>query len=68
MMSYPLEKDRGKAFSIFWAMLQMGAFIGSIIAFAINIERGELQAVSTSTYMVTTTFILCCISYPSIHS
>ncbi|KAF8583564.1 MFS general substrate transporter [Ramaria rubella] len=51
MMSYPLEKDKGKAFAIFWAIFQFGAFIGSIIALAINIRSGKLNAVSTSTYI-----------------
>ncbi len=54
MMSYPLEKDKGKAFAIFWAIFQFGSFIGSIIALAINIESGKLSAVSTSTYIVST--------------
>jgi MFS family permease len=52
MMSYPLEKDKGKAFGIFWAIFQFGSFIGSIIALAINIHSGKLSAVSTSTYLV----------------
>lgn len=52
MMSYPLEKDKGKSFSIFWAIFQFGALIGSVIALAINIKSGELTAVSTSTYVV----------------
>lgn len=51
MMSYPLEKDKGKAFGIFWAIFQLGAFIGSVIALAINIHSGGLTAVSTSTYI-----------------
>lgn len=51
MMSYPLEKDKGKAFGIFWAIFQFGALIGSIIALAININSGGLSAVSTSTYI-----------------
>ncbi|EIN11170.1 hypothetical protein PUNSTDRAFT_98209 [Punctularia strigosozonata HHB-11173 SS5] len=51
MMSYPLEKDKGKAFAIFWAIFSFGSFIGSIIALAINIESGKLDAVSTSTYI-----------------
>jgi hypothetical protein len=29
MMSYPLEKDKGKAFGVFWAIFQFGSFIGS---------------------------------------
>ncbi len=52
MMSYPLEKDKGKSFAIFWAIFQFGSFIGSIIALAINIREGGLSAVSTSTYIV----------------
>ena len=52
MMSYPLEKDKGKAFAVFWAIFQLGAFIGSVIALAINIRSGGLSAVSTSTYIV----------------
>ncbi|KAI0765463.1 MFS general substrate transporter [Fomes fomentarius] len=51
MMSYPLEKDKGKSFAIFWAIFQFGSFIGSIIALAINIREGGLSAVSTSTYI-----------------
>ncbi|PSR74345.1 hypothetical protein PHLCEN_2v9924, partial [Hermanssonia centrifuga] len=38
MMSYPLEKDKGKAFAVFWAIFQFGSFIGSVIALAINIR------------------------------
>jgi len=51
MMSYPLEKDKGKAFSVFWAIFQFGSFIGAIIALAINIKKGGLTAVATSTYI-----------------
>ncbi|KAF7967169.1 hypothetical protein HWV62_13181 [Athelia sp. TMB] len=51
MMSYPLEKDKGRSFGIFWAIFQFGTFIGSIIALAINIRSGKLNAVSTSTYI-----------------
>lgn len=52
MMSYPLEKDKGKSFSIFWAIFQFGSFIGSLIGLAINLREGGLTAVSTSTYIV----------------
>ncbi|KAI0088921.1 MFS general substrate transporter [Irpex rosettiformis] len=51
MMSYPLEKDKGKAFGIFWAIFQFGSFIGAVIALAINIHKGGLTAVATSTYI-----------------
>ncbi len=52
MMSYPLEKDKGKAFGVFWAIFQFGSFIGSVIALAINIRSGKLSDVSTATYLV----------------
>ena len=52
MMSYPLEKDKGKAFGVFWAIFQFGSFIGSIIALAINIRSEKLSSVSTATYLV----------------
>ncbi|VDB95440.1 unnamed protein product [Peniophora sp. CBMAI 1063] len=51
MMSYPLEKDKGKAFGIFWAIFNFGSFIGAIIALAINLQQGKLSAVSTGTYL-----------------
>lgn len=51
MMSYPLEKDKGKAFGIFWAIFQFGTFIGSLIALIINLRNGKLLAVATSTYI-----------------
>ena len=56
MMSYPLEKDKGKAFGVFWALFQFGVFIGAVIALAINMESGNLSAVSTSTYIVSVRF------------
>ncbi|CCM01346.1 uncharacterized protein FIBRA_03396 [Fibroporia radiculosa] len=51
MMSYPLEKDKGKAFAVFWALFMFGSFIGAVIAFAINVRTGDLGSVSTSTYI-----------------
>jgi len=59
MMSYPLEKDKGKSFGIFWALFQFGAFIGSIIALAINIRSGKLSALATSTYIAFLVIIFC---------
>ncbi|KAJ3557296.1 hypothetical protein NM688_g1544 [Phlebia brevispora] len=51
IMGYPLEKDKGKAFGVFWAIYQLGSFIGSVIALAINIQDGRQSAVSISTYI-----------------
>ena len=52
MMSYPLEKDKGKAFSIFWAIFQFGNLVGSIVALAINIQSGGVSSVSTAASIV----------------
>ena len=62
MMSYPLEKHKGKAFGVFWAIFQFGSFIGSIIALAINIRSGKLSAVSTATYLVNA-FLFCAVAF-----
>lgn len=63
MMSYPLEKDKGKAFGVFWAIFQFGSFIGALIALAINIRSGKLGSVSTATYLVTPFFVFpACVS------
>jgi hypothetical protein len=66
MMSYPLEKDKGKAFGVFWAIFQFGSFIGSIIALAINLRSGKLAAVSTATYLVKRLFFT--IAFPFVSS
>lgn len=50
MMSYPLEKDKGRSFSLFWTIFQMGTLVGSAIA--LGIERNStLPAVSTGVYL-----------------
>ncbi|KAF9029498.1 MFS general substrate transporter [Hymenopellis radicata] len=51
MMSYPDEKDKGRAIGMFWSVFQAGSLIGSIIAFAINVKNGGLDAVKTTTYL-----------------
>jgi hypothetical protein len=64
MMSYPLEKDKGKAFAVFWAIFQFGSLIGSLIALAINIRSGKLGAVSTATYLVSLLYPFNPFAYP----
>ncbi|KAF9022214.1 MFS general substrate transporter [Hymenopellis radicata] len=51
MMSYPEEKDKGRAIGMFWGIFQAGSLIGSIMAFAINVKNGGLDAVKTTTYL-----------------
>ncbi|ORX37399.1 putative DUF895 domain membrane protein [Kockovaella imperatae] len=50
MMSYPLEKDKGRAFSIFWSIFQSGTLIGAAIALGIQ-AHSTLPAVSTGVYV-----------------
>lgn len=50
MMSYPTEKDKGRSFSLFWAIFQLGTLIGSSIALGIQFHS-TLPAVSTSVYV-----------------
>lgn len=66
MMSYPAEKDKGKAFGIFWAIFQFGSFIGSVIALAINLKDGSLGSVSNSTYTVSSLKLLCTTNGPKL--
>ncbi|RUP49141.1 major facilitator superfamily domain-containing protein [Jimgerdemannia flammicorona] len=51
MMSYPEEKDKGKYVSIFWAIFNLGAVLGSIIPLALNIENKSSGGVSDGTYI-----------------
>ena len=50
MMSYPLEKDKGRSFSIFWSIFQLGTLVGSAIALGIE-ANSTLPSVSTGVYL-----------------
>ena len=50
MMSYPMEKDKGRSFSLFWSIFQMGTLVGSAIALGIE-ANSDLPAVSTGVYL-----------------
>jgi hypothetical protein len=50
MMSYPLEKDKGRSFSLFWTIFQMGTLIGAAIALGIE-ANSTLPSVSTGVYL-----------------
>lgn len=50
MMAYPKEEDKGRSFSLFWAIFAMGSITGSAIAFGIE-YKSTLPAVSTGVYM-----------------
>lgn len=50
MMAYPQEKDKGRSFTLFWAIFQMGTIIGSAIALGIE-AKSTLPGVSTGVYL-----------------
>ncbi|KAI8326714.1 major facilitator superfamily domain-containing protein [Choanephora cucurbitarum] len=50
MMSYPDEKDKGKAFSIFWMVFNLGATVGAAIPLGNN-WTSSVNTVKTSTYI-----------------
>ena len=50
MMSYPEEKDKGRAFSVFWSIFQLGTLVGSAIALGIE-ANSTLPSVSTGVYL-----------------
>ncbi|KAL9537220.1 hypothetical protein MBANPS3_011974 [Mucor bainieri] len=51
MMSYPSEKDKGKAFSLFWMIFNLGATLGAAIPLGNEWNSGEKSAVKVSTYI-----------------
>ncbi|KAL3460748.1 major facilitator superfamily domain-containing protein [Aspergillus heterothallicus] len=51
MMAYPLEKDKGRAFSLAWTIFQLGALVGAAIALGIQ-ANSTLPNVSTGVYLV----------------
>lgn len=50
MMAYPQEKDKGRSFTLFWAIFQMGTIVGSSIALGIE-ANSTLPGVSTGVYL-----------------
>jgi hypothetical protein len=50
MMSYPDEKDKGKAFSIFWMVFNLGATVGAAIPLGSNWNNSK-NTVEIGTYI-----------------
>ncbi|KAI9028077.1 major facilitator superfamily domain-containing protein [Phycomyces nitens] len=50
MMSYPSEAEKGKSFSIFWMIFNLGATLGAAIPLA-NDWNNSASSVKTSTYI-----------------
>ncbi|KAI9480386.1 MAG: major facilitator superfamily domain-containing protein [Benjaminiella poitrasii] len=51
MMSYPDEKDKGKAFSIFWMVFNLGATVGAAIPLGNNWNSTDTNTVKIGTYI-----------------
>ncbi|KAF9157434.1 hypothetical protein DFQ26_008734, partial [Actinomortierella ambigua] len=58
MMAYPREKDKGRYIGYFWAIFNMGAVLGSFIAFGLNYSapQGNL---GDPTYIVFISIMMC---------
>ncbi|KAG6127027.1 hypothetical protein E4U38_006519 [Claviceps purpurea] len=50
MMSYPLEKDKGRAFTLFWSIFQTGTVLGAAIALGIDFHS-DSPGVSNGVYV-----------------
>lgn len=51
MLSYPMEKDKGRSFSLFWTIFAMGGVVGSGITLALEAKQSAGGAVSTGVYL-----------------
>ncbi|KXT09399.1 hypothetical protein AC579_8489 [Pseudocercospora musae] len=51
MMSYPLEKEKGRFISWFWMIFNMGGVIGSLVPLGQNIHSANNSTVSDGTYI-----------------
>ncbi|ORZ20264.1 major facilitator superfamily domain-containing protein [Absidia repens] len=51
MMSYPNESEKGKAFSIFWMIFNLGATIGAAIPLGNNWDNTTTSSVNIGTYI-----------------
>jgi MFS family permease len=60
MMAYPEEKDKGRAFSLFWSVFTMGGVVGSAIALGIQAKK-NMPETSTAVYVVFVILMLCAI-------
>ncbi|KAF9918207.1 hypothetical protein BX616_009925 [Lobosporangium transversale] len=49
MMAYPREQEKGKYIGYFWAIFNMGAVLGSVIAFAMNYHT-ETKSLGDAVY------------------
>jgi hypothetical protein len=50
MMAYPLEKDKGSSFTVFWSIFQLSTLVGAVIALGIE-ANSTLPSVSTGVYV-----------------
>ncbi|KAL5365774.1 major facilitator superfamily domain-containing protein [Aspergillus floccosus] len=51
MMSYPLEKEKGKYIAIFWVIFNLGGVIGSLVPLGQNINNQSAGRVNDGTYI-----------------
>ncbi|KAF9351170.1 hypothetical protein BGX26_010758 [Mortierella sp. AD094] len=53
MMSYPTENNKGRYISVFWAIFNFGAVLGSCLSFGMNYDENmDPDDISSTTYIV----------------
>ncbi|KAJ4313544.1 hypothetical protein N0V84_009362 [Fusarium piperis] len=62
LLGYPEENRKGIAISIKFALQNLGASIGGIISFALNIRRAYRGSISNATYVVL--IVIMCLGFP----
>jgi MFS family permease len=62
MMSYPLEKDKGRSFTVFWVIFQTGTLVGAAIALGIQSDS-VLPGVSTAVYATFVAIVLTAVGH-----
>ncbi|EKD00083.1 DUF895 domain membrane protein [Trichosporon asahii var. asahii CBS 8904] len=58
MMAYPMEKDKGRSFSLFWVIFSLGGVVGACIA--LGIEARSTHATVSTPVFVAFIIVMCC--------
>ncbi|OAA53491.1 Glycoside hydrolase, superfamily [Niveomyces insectorum RCEF 264] len=59
IMSYPSEEQKGKFFSISWAIFNVGAVLGGLIPLGQNLNGSDASSVGDGTYIAITVLMFC---------
>lgn len=59
MLSYPLEKNKGRSIAWFWAIFNLGGVIGALVPLSQTIHSKETNAVGDGTYIAFIILMAC---------